>query len=383
MKIYLALELSRTQWKVGFSDGKNNRYKTIKGPNPHEGLRVELARTLQKWGVTPGAQAQAQAQAGSSDKAPLTIYCIYEAGLDGFWIHRWLESEGITNLVVDPASIEVPRKARRNKTDRQDAESLLRLLQRYESGETKALSVVRVPSEEDEDQRRLQREIKTIQTEVTRSKNRITGLLAQVGLKPTGYTNLPRQLEQMRQWDGQPIPPRLRGQLQREWERMELANTQLKALEKERRQAVATPQDPSEQMRSKLADLCGVGDVTATTLVLEFFGWRDFQNVRQVGACAGLTGTAYQSGASCREQGISKAGNPRVRTVMVEVAWSWLRNQPDSELTQWFNRRYAKGSKRQRRVGIVALARKLLVAFWKYLTWGELPAGAHLKASAT
>lgn len=377
MKIYIALELSRNQWKIGFSDGKRNRYKTIKGPKLIEGFREELARTCAKWGLqAPGTPPEPEQEA-------LIIHSIYEAGLDCFWIHRFLQSEGITNLVVDPASIEVPRKARRNKTDRQDAESLLRLLQRYDSGETKALSVVRVPSEEAEDERRLQREIKTIQNEVTRSKNRLHGLLAQVGLRPSSYPNLPRHLEQMRQWNGHPIPPRLLGQIQREWERMELANRQLKELEKERRRAMANPQSASEHMRAKLGGLCGVGDVTATTLSLEFFAWRDFQNVRQVGACAGLTGTAYQSGDSCREQGISKAGNPRVRTVMVEVAWQWLKNQPNSELSRWYNRRYAGGGSRQRRIGIVALARKLLVAFWKYLTWDELPAGAKLKAKAT
>jgi transposase len=361
--LYIALELSNKKWKIGFSDGGKFRIKTIEGGDLNA-FDAEVAKTLQKWNLDRD-----------------TVACsVYEAGRDGFWIHRFLVSKGVESIVVDPASIEVNRRKRRAKTDRLDVKSLLRQLIRYRCGEKKVWSVVKIPSIQAEDERRREREIKRIKTEMVAGRSRIKGLLALHGIKLRGWAKFLSRLESCTQYNGEKLPTCLQEELRREYERVEFARGQLAALEKQRLQRLKAPESRAELAAGRLLSLKGVGPVSSMTLGEEFFGWREFKNVREVGACAGLTGTAYDSGQSRIEQGISKAGNAKVRTLMIELAWSWLRFQPQSALARWYQERFASGGVRLRRIGIVALARKLLVALWKYVDKGELPEGAILKA---
>lgn len=304
----------------------------------------------------------------------------YEAGREGFWLHRWLEAEGIDNRVVDASSIEVSRRLRRAKTDRMDATRLMVLLVRFWCGERRVWSVVRVPSVEEEDRRHLHRELLTMKRDRTRLANRIQGLLANQGLRVDWRKPLTRQLDAVRSWDGSSLPPGLRARLDQEQERLELLNRQIEALETTRRERIrAERATPAVGKVSQLLTLQGVGSNSAWLYVMEFFGWRQFRNRREVGALAGLTPTPYQSGDSHREQGIAKAGNRHVRAMAIEIAWGWLRFQPESALTRWYETRFDHGSSRVRRIGIVALARKLLIALWRFLETGVVPEGAALK----
>lgn len=361
--IYLAFELDNKNWKLALSNGEKFRYRTVNaGDLP--AVLAELSRVRSKWGDCP-------------------VCSVYEAGRDGFWLHRWLETQSIANTVVDPASIEVNRKMRRTKTDRLDARALVRQLMRARNGERGVWSELRIPSESEEDERRGEREIKRVKNEMTSLSNRIKGLLALHGIKLRGsLPKLGEIIEAQTKWDGQQLPTRLCDEIKRACARLELARQQLRELEAERRERLKTPCTKADKLAACLASFCGIGPVSAMTLAQEFFAWREFKNIRQVGASAGLAGTPYQSGSSNHEQGISKAGNSRVRTLMVELAWCWLRHQPDSALSIWFNQRYGLGSSRSRRIGIVATARKLLVALWKYLNQGELPEGAKLKMNS-
>jgi transposase len=361
--LFMAMELSKSKWKLAFSNGSKIRQVNVRAGD-QESLQAAVAQARQKLGLNADA----------------AVRSCYEAGRDGFWIDRLLRSLGIENLVVDAASIEVDRRARRAKTDRLDAEKLVRMLMRYHHGERRLWRVARVPSLAEEDQRRLHRELERLKKERTAHRARVQSLLALqgVGAKPDRRGRL--ALEALRTWEGQPLPAALREELQRQLQRLGMVEEQIAALEKRQEQALAQPQTAAQQQAAQLMRLRGVGAISAWLLVYEFFGWRDLQNRRQVGALAGLTGTPYASGDCVRDQGISKAGNKRVRWLAIELAWSWLRFQPASELTQWFWRRFGSGSQRMRRVGIVALARKLLVALWKYLARAELPAGAVLKA---
>ena len=361
MKLYIALELSNRKWKLAFCTGDKIRLINIDARDI-AAFAQALQTTCQKWGLNQDVR----------------IYSVYEAGRDGFWIHRWLERLGLDNVIVDPASIEVNRRKRRAKTDRLDAKALVRQLIRYHGGEQTVWSVVRVPSVSQEDQRRREREIKRLKKEIGSGTSRIKSLLVLQGLCVDSLHKLDERLDEMLGWDNQPLPEHLRDEIAREYERVEFARTQLKALERARAARIANPQNKAEEQAHKLVQLKAVGVISAMTLSEEFFSWRRFRNVREVGACAGLDGSPYASGDSHTEQGISKAGNARIRALMVELAWSWLRNQPQSELALWFERNFARG-KRSRRIGIVALARKLLVALWKYLELDALPAGALLK----
>ncbi|MBC2600256.1 IS110 family RNA-guided transposase [Puniceicoccus vermicola] len=364
MKLYMALELSNTKWKLAFSTGEKIRLITIEARD-QLAFQSALKATRDKW------------QLGED----IEVFSVYEAGRDGFWIHRWLEGLGINNVIVDPASIEVNRRKRRAKTDRLDAKALLRQLIRYHGGEHTLWSVVRVPSVEQEDLRRREREIKRLKKEIGAGTARIKSLLVLHGLRLDSLSKLDTRLDSLLGWDNRPLPEHIRSEIAREYERVEFARTQLKALERARTARIAKPQTKAERQAHKLTRLKAVGVISAMTLSEEFFSWREFRNVRQVGACAGLDGSPYDSGDSKNEQGISKAGNAKVRALMIELAWSWLRNQPQSDLAKWFDNNFARG-KRSRRIGIVALARKLLVALWKYLEKDELPAGALLKETA-
>jgi transposase len=363
--LYMAMELSDKHWKLVFSDGgEKRRHETMEA-----GHRIELVEAIKK----------AKEKFGLSPEAGV-VSC-YEAGRDGFWLHRYLVSLGIENQVVDSSSIETNRRKRRVKTDRIDGVKLLTMLMRYWGGERGLWSVVRVPSVEDEEARRLHRELASLQKERTRHRNRIRGLLVAQGLRLEPDRDFLKRLEALTLWDGSPLPPELKDELEREYQRLSLIEAQRRALEKTRKRWLGQADTARLQRVVQLMSLRAIGPNCAWLLVMEFFAWRGFRNRRQLGACAGLTGTPYDSGGSQRDQGISKAGNRRVRTMMIEIAWLWLRYQPSSKLSRWFRERFAGGGARMRRVGIVALARRLLVALWRYLEEGVLPEGAELKAA--
>jgi transposase len=281
------------------------------------------------------------------------------------------------NLVVDSASIETKRRRRRAKNDRLDAAKLVSMLIRYHGGEQKVWSVVNVPGVADEDRRQLHRDLLELKAERTQHINRIKGLLASCGLAVVKIgTDFPAVLAALRQWDGHPVAAELHKRLLREWERHQFVQRQIQDLENERsRQIRTSPAPPMEPVR-KLLGLRGIGANSAWLFTLEFFSWRAIRNRKQLAALAGLTPTPFDSGDSSREQGISKAGNRRLRTMAVEIAWCWLQFQPQSALSRWYARRWGGGNSRQRRIGIVALARKVLVALWQYLETGRVPEGA-------
>ena len=306
----------------------------------------------------------------------------YEAGREGFWLHRWLVSCGVESRIVDAASIEVNRRLRRAKTDRMDATRLLSLLVRFAEGEHGVWSVVHVPSSEQEDRRHLHRELLTAKRDRTRIANRIQGMLANQGVRVDWRKPLPAQISALRLWDGSALPTGLRERLGREWDRLALLNQQVEQLERVRREQIREASDPASEKAKRLVALKGIGSNSAWLYVMEFFSWRQFRNRREVGALAGLTPTPYQSGDSSREQGIAKSGNRHVRAMAIEIAWGWLRFQPKSALARWYEERFGRGSSRVRRIGIVALARKLLIALWRYLETGVLPEGAELKSQA-
>lgn len=299
--------------------------------------------------------------------------------MDGFWLHRLLKSEGIESHVVDAASIAVSRRMRRAKSDRIDGEAMLRTLMAWLRGEPRVCSMVVPPSPEEEGRRRVGRERKALLTERTRQTNRIKGLLASQGIY--GYNPLRcdrrKRLEEVVTGDGRALPAKLKNEIVRGLDRIELLIDQIKQLEVERAELVTPAQSPKAAM---LTALKGIGPEFAASLWLEAF-WRHFANRRQLAAYCGLAPTPWKSGGIDREQGISKAGNPRLRETMIEMAWLWLRHQPDSTLSKWFNERVRGEKGRVRRIAIVALARKLLVALWRYVTDGVMPEGAVLKVA--
>jgi len=365
-RLYLALELSQKEWKLAFSVGTGQapRLRSV-GGRDLKGLMEEIRLARVRFGVAKEVE----------------VLSCYEAGRDGFWLHRYLEAQGVHNRVVDSASLEVNRRYRRVKTDRLDVGKLLTMLMRYDLGEKKVWSVVRVPSVEAEDERQLHREMLRLKKERTRHINRIKGLLASQGVELDLEARFKEQLEGVRLWDGSGLPGRLRQRLEREEVRLDVLKEQIRQLEQEREGLIRTSTGEAVEQVRQLLRLKGIGVNSAWLYVMEFFSWRGFRNRREVGALAGLTPTPYQSGESSKESGISKAGNRPVRSMAIEIAWSWLRNQPESILSRWYEQRFAQGSSRMRRIGIVALARKLLVELWKYLETGAVPEGASLKSS--
>jgi len=363
-RLHLAFELSWSQWKLAFTIGHGQpaRLRTISARDLPSLLR-EIAKAKRRFGLPNDA----------------AVVSCYEAGRDGFWLHRWLTSQGIANVIVDSASIEVNRRKRRAKSDHLDAAKLVSMLLRYHAGEKKVWSVLRVPEVADEDRRQLHRELIAVQDERTEHVNRIKGLLAGQGIAlPTVTAKFPEELKRLRCWDGSELGAELRQRLLREFARWQLAEQHVKELENERKARIRRDDTPQVERVRGLLDLAGIGLSGSWLLVYELFGWRKFANRRQVGAIVGLTPTPYQSGDDSREQGISKAGNKVLRRMMVELAWGWLRWQPSSQLSRWYERRFAGNGKRARKVGIVALARRLLIALWRYVEHGEVPAGARL-----
>jgi len=286
---------------------------------------------------------------------------------------------GVENLVVDSSSIEVNRRFRRAKTDGMDVAKLLDQRMRYERGEKKVWHVVRVPGLEAEDRRQFHRELEDLKVERTQHTNRIKGLLAGQGVRLEIGASFLERLKAVRLWDGRPIPEGLKARLEGEYERWQFIQRQIHELEAQRVEVIRRSADPEVEKVRQLLRLKGIGLNSAWVNTMEFFAWREFRNGKEVGGLAGLTPTPYQSGDSSRERGMSKAGNRHVRALAIEIAWGWLRYQPESELSQWYQRRFGDGSSRVRRIGIVALARKLLVAQWRYLETGLIPQGAVLK----
>jgi transposase len=359
--LYLAFELGWSEWKLGFVPGPGvpARLRTI-GARNLPALAKEIALAKRRFGLP----------------ADCPVRTCYEAGRDGFWLHRYLAAQQIENLVVDSSSIQVDRRQRRAKSDRLDAAKLVVQLVRHHGGEEHVWRVVRVPKEADEDARQLHRELLTLKEERTEHVNRIKGLLAAWGLAVDVREDFPVRLAELRAWDGQAVQPELQQRLLREFQRWQLVQEQIRGLEQQQRQRLRHGTEREVGQVRKLLSLAGIGVNSSWLFVREVFGWRHIRNRRELAALAGLTPTPYQSSDRDHEQGISKAGNRRLRTMLVEIAWAWLRWQPTSALSCWYRRRFAEGSSRQRRIGIVALARKILVGLWRYLESGELPEGA-------
>jgi transposase len=361
--LYLAFELSKKKWKLGFSTGLG---------------QAARRRSIDAGDLLALEQEIEVAKRRFQLAADTPVKSCYEAGREGFWLHRYLLEGKVENLVVDSSSIQVDRRAKRAKTDRIDVGKLLNMLIRYYNGEEKVWSVVHVPSVEAEDKRHLHRQLSTYNVDRTRHICRIKGLLATQGLDLPIHIDFLDRLEAARMWDGSRLPSGLRARVEREYASLRYVEQHIQQLKAERAELIETSDDPSVDKVRQLMKLWAVGPNSAWLFVMEFFGWRQFRNRREVGGLAGLSPTPYQSGDEWREQGISKAGNCGVRAMAIEIAWCWLRYQPNSELTLWFREKFGH-SKRTRKIGIVALARKLLIALWRYLETGEIPAGACLK----
>jgi transposase len=378
VKIFAAIELSKASWLVALHLPSHDKISVFQVPGG------DVDRLL---AILERARETAKAR---SVLPTVEIHTCYEAGYDGFWLHRLLHAHGIHNQVVDSASIQVSRRHRNVKTDHTDAESLLRVLMAWHRGETKACSIVRVPTPEEEDLKRLHRSRETLLHERVRHVNRIRGLLCLQGIRhiDPGRDGWTAALVGLQTRDGRPFPVRLMAEIRREGKLLAVAQTLLREVGAElealvrvkssgrRRHAVrSTVLHP---VALQLARLRGIGPTFAAVLSTEVF-YRTFSNRRAVASFVGLTPTPYSSGTSSREQGISKAGNAWARHNAVELAWLWLRHQPASGLTRWFHARVGDAKGRVRRIAIVALARKLIVALWRFVDTGLVPDGAIVK----
>src|SRR3984957_11948567 len=365
--IFFSLELSRSTWLItSLSPGSGEKMsKQVVRGGDVAGLLERFARLREK------------ARARTGKVFPFVV--IQEAGLDGFWIDRALQNEGIESHVVDPASIATSRRRRRAKTDGIDGEVLVRALLAYKRGEPRVCAMIKAPTPEEEDRRRLCRERKVLIVERVRHVNRVKGLLFSQGI--SGYEPLRRdrrrRLDTLQTGDGRLLPDHLKAQVCRELDRLELLLEQIKAVEAERDVLLAAQQVAAPAPAAMLLDIKGIGPEFAAILWSEGL-FRHFDNRRQVASYAGLAPTPWQSGSVDREQGVSKAGNPRLRTTLIQLAWLWLRHQPDSALARWFHERVNLNGGRLRKTTIV-LARKLLVALWKYVTAGVVIEGAVIK----
>jgi transposase len=359
--LYLSFELSNKEWKLTASNGCSNASRYSVAAGDIDAVMDRIVRARKRFQLPESA----------------AVRSCYEAGRDGWWLHRRLLAQGIDNIVVDSSSIEVNRRGRRAKNDRLDGDKLLQMLLRHWRGE-KVWSIVRCPSSEQEDARRNARELARLTHECTSHSNRILGLLVLHNLRPgrVGGRN-------WRTWwttHCDDVAANLRSEIERESARLDLARQQIKAIETQRDAELEAKRHPVVE---QLCRLRSIAQRSAWILDKEWLGWRTFNNRREVGASVGLTPTPYDSGDSQVEQGISKAARPQLRATLIELAWSWLRFQPDSEISHWFARRFATSAKRIRRVGIVAVARRLAIALWRYTKTGEIPKGAVLKAIAS
>jgi transposase len=375
----MAIELAASNWKLGFADrfGRKPRVRSV-AAGDFVKLRQEIAAAKKAFKLDP--------------ECPV-ISC-YEAGRDGFWVHRCLVAMGIESHIVEPASIEVTRKKRQAKTDRIDAQKIVNALMRFKAGDQLACRMNRIPDAEAEDARHLNREMRTLKSEKTSHTNRIKGLLSAQGITEVKIDcTLPTRLDRIRTAEGKPILKQLHERILREFERLALAIEQIRELQvlqaemiraasKEIANRSTERTSPRHALVAEhLVQLGGIGPVTGITLATEIFSWRDIKNRRQLAALAGLTPTPYASGEEEKEQGISKSGRGELRSLMIEIAWGWLRHQPQSALSKWYRDNYGERTKRSRKVGIVALARKLLVALGKYVRDGLIPEGAKLSGT--
>ena len=364
--LYLAFELSRKRWKLGFSDGKMAQVRQVTiDAGDLKRCREEIEKARGRFGLKGSAKVQS----------------CYEAGREGFWVDRALREMGIDNMVVDASSIEVNRRQRRAKTDRMDAEKLVRQLIRYWRGEHDVWRVVRVPSPEAEDSRQLHRELETLKEEKKRHRVRIQSLLFTQGIDVKVGPQFLKKLDGLQCWNQEPIPAQMKQRIVGEYHRLQLAEAQIREAEKKQAQQVQAAQDAVIKKVQMLQQLIGIGMGSSWIFVMELFGWRQFQNRRELAGAVGLTPTPYNSGDSVREQGISRAGNRRVRKLLIEIAWCWLRLQPNSKLSQWYKQRFAGGGARMRRIGIVAMARRLVIDLWRYVEFGVVPEGARLRVA--
>lgn len=359
--LYIAFDLGSTKWTLAMSDGvrRNPRCRDIPAGDL-ERLHEEVLKAKRAFRL--------------SVEAP--VRTCFEAGRDGFWLHRELLSRGFDNVVVDPGSMAQPRK-RRAKTDRIDARAMLENLILHHEGRRATWSTVHVPDAEVEDERRLERERERLTKERTALRNQIFSVLANCGVPRPKQP--PRELDAVINYVGQPLLAGARQQLELLNERLAVVERQLAVLQQVRDKKLVEPRGRIAEAAGTLVRLRGIGNLSASSLSLEGLGWRDFKNTKQAGASTGLVPTPHISDQGSKDLGVSKAARPKLRSLLVQLAWLWLRYQPDSALTKWFMERFGQG-KRSRRIGIVALARKLYIALWKYVRWGEVPEGAVLSA---
>jgi transposase len=362
-RLLVAMELSLSKWGLAAAvEGQpRKRVKTVAGGD-YEALSEAVAEFKARFKLLPDTPV---------------VFC-YEAGRDGFYPYRCLVRLGHEAWVIDSASIEVSRHRRRAKSDGIDVDKLVELMQRKARGEQRALRIVRVPDEASEDQRQLPRERENLLTEQHRLLNQIESLLFL-----QGYRGIPQSSLRLKEWLEQTgeLSPQLRERIKRDVERLALVETQFAGVEKCMKEQMYQEQAGNiGRVAVALMQLCGIGLIGDWVLASKIYGWREFRNRKEVGSVLGLTPTPYSSGNDQREQGISKAGNKRARSLLVELSWLWLRYQPESVLSRWFRERFSKGGKRLRRIGIVALARRLAVALWRYTAHGVVPDGVRLKA---
>jgi transposase len=359
--LWLAFELGSTKWTLGFTTGaaQRPRLRTISA-----GDLTSLEREI----------AAAKVRFGLPAETP--VRSVFEAGRDGFWLHRWLVAHGIDNIVVDSSSIEVKRRARHAKTDRLDVRKLLEQLLRWAGGARRTWSVVHVPTVEAEDARQLAREIESVGVDRTRVRNRIHGLLATQGVRLELTTRFAARLAAAQTGDGRPFPAGLRERIAHEWASLQTIEARAKALAQRRTTEIAHGTTRVAQVARALQRVRAIGATSAALYSAELFGTRTFQNGRQVSALSGLAPVPYRSDQRVGDLGISKTSRSAIRRVAIQGAWCWLRWQRESALTHWFERRFAAAGKRARRIGIVAVARKLIIALWRFVEQGVIPEGA-------
>ncbi|MFD1984536.1 IS110 family transposase [Mesorhizobium newzealandense] len=365
--ITIAIELSRSEWLVA---------SRLPGVEKPRFLKIDAGDTAALLSHFSSLQARVFSRSGA---AP-AVCCCFEAGRDGFWLHRLLTAHGITNHVLEPTSILVNRRARRAKTDRLDAEGMLRVLAAYLQGDRQVCSTVRVPTPDEEHAKRIHREREHLVQERLRIENRIQALLFTQGIhKRPSLRTWERDLAAVRTGDGRELAHHLRAELDRLRRRLVITLELIREVEAERDEVANA--NPKDQACGKIASLClirGVGANFAAVLTREVF-YRSFDNRRQLASYVGITPMPYQSGGMDRDRRISRAGNPRARTTMIQLAWLWLRYQPGSDLAKWFRDRVGTLTGRTRRIAIVAMARKLLIALWRYAEDGVVPAGADIR----
>lgn len=363
--LHMALELSEKKWTVAFTTGlgQKPRIRQVRGRDL-EMLAFEVAKAKRRFGL----------------EAETRVVSCYEAGMDGFWVHRALVEAGIENVVVDSSSIDTKRRGRHAKTDRLDASALVSKLVEYCAGNKKIWSVVHVPPEEAEDERHNARELRRLRDEQTALRNTIKGLLKTQGIRLDRVSrDFAVRIAELRRWNDTPLGSELQAQLMRLFERLQLVWRQIREIELRRTELLAGTTNAAQAARRLLA-LRALGETSSWMLATELYGWRNFRNRRQVGGLLGLVSLPWRSGDDAYDQSISRAGPTRVRASLIELAWLWVRYQPTSTLTRWFQAKYAGGGKRLRRIGIVALARRLAVELWRFLHTGALPEGALTKA---